>query len=42
MKVALIGPTGNVGSRLLAELLRRGHEVTGIARHPGELPSQPM
>jgi len=41
MKIALIGPTGNVGSRLLAELLRRGHEVTGIARHPEGLPSQP-
>ena len=33
MKIALIGPTGHVGSRLLAELLRRGHEATGIARH---------
>jgi putative NADH-flavin reductase len=41
MNVALIGPTGTVGSRLLAELLRRGHEVTGIARHPEGLPSQP-
>jgi hypothetical protein len=41
MKVALIGATGNVGSRLLAELLRHGHEVTGIARHPEGLPSQP-
>jgi uncharacterized protein len=41
MNVALIGPTGHVGSRLLAELLRRGHEVTGIARHPEGLPSQP-
>jgi uncharacterized protein len=34
MKVALIGPGGNVGSRLLSELLRRGHEVTGVSRHP--------
>jgi uncharacterized protein len=41
MNVALIGPTGTVGSRLLAELLRRGHDVTGIARHPEGLPSQP-
>jgi putative NADH-flavin reductase len=41
MKVVLIGPTGHVGSRLLVELLRRGHEVTGIARHPEGLPSQP-
>ena len=35
MKVALIGITGHVGSRLAAELLRRRHIVTGIARHPG-------
>lgn len=34
MKVALIGITGHVGSRLLAELLTRHHRVTGIARHP--------
>lgn len=34
MKVALIGITGQVGSRLAAELLRRGHTVTGIARRP--------
>ena len=32
MKVALIGITGRVGSRLAAELLKRGHAVTGIAR----------
>lgn len=37
MKIALIGVTGRVGSRLLAELLRRGHKVTGIARHPEKL-----
>lgn len=34
MKVALIGITGQVGSRLAAELLRRGHKVTGRARRP--------
>lgn len=33
MKVALIGATGRVGSRLAAELVPRGHAVTGIARH---------
>jgi putative NADH-flavin reductase len=37
MKVALIGASGNVGSRILAELLSRGHEVTGIVRHPEKL-----
>jgi uncharacterized protein len=39
MKVALIGASGNVGSRILAELLSRGHEVTGIVRHPEKLPA---
>lgn len=33
MKVALIGATGRVGSRLASELLARGHAVTGIVRH---------
>jgi uncharacterized protein len=37
MKVAVIGASGNGGSRLLAELSRRGHEVTAIARHPGKI-----
>jgi len=38
VKVAHIGATGNVGSRILAELLRRGHDVTGIVRHLDTLP----
>ena len=33
MKIALPGATGNVGTHVLAELLRHGHEVTGIARN---------
>jgi uncharacterized protein len=41
MKIAIIGITGNVGSRLATELLRRGHEVTGIARNPNKASSQP-
>ena len=36
MNVALIGFTGNAGSRVLDELLRRGHRVTGIARGGAE------
>src|SRR5687767_1209011 len=32
MKVALIGYTGQAGSRILDELLRRGHSVTAVAR----------
>jgi putative NADH-flavin reductase len=38
MKIALIGATGNAGSRILAELSRRGHHITAIARHPEKLP----
>lgn len=33
MKIALIGVTGRVGTRLATELLSRGHAVTGIALH---------
>jgi putative NADH-flavin reductase len=39
MKIALIGATGNVGSRLLAELLRRGHNVTALARNAERVPA---
>jgi hypothetical protein len=38
MRVALIGATGNAGSRILAELAQRGHQVTAIVRHPGKVP----
>lgn len=37
MKVALIGPTGFVGSQVLNELLSRGHEVVALARDPSKL-----
>ena len=33
-KIALIGASGNAGSRILNELSARGHTVTAIARHP--------
>jgi putative NADH-flavin reductase len=39
MKIALIGATGQAGSRILAELSRRGHAVTAIARHPEKVPA---
>lgn len=39
--IALLGATGNVGSRLLAEALARGHRVTGIARHVESLSARP-
>ena len=40
MNIALIGATGNAGSRILAELIRRGHAVTAIVRQPEKLPAQ--
>jgi hypothetical protein len=39
MKIALIGATGFIGSRLLAELVRRGHAVTAIVRNPQKVPA---
>lgn len=41
MKVVLLGVSGQVGSRLLAELLQRGHQVTGVARNVGKVPARP-
>jgi uncharacterized protein len=38
MKVALYGATGKAGSRILKELVSRGHRVTAIARDPAKLP----
>lgn len=40
MKIAIIGATGLVGSRVLAEALNRGHEVTAIARKTEALKPQ--
>ena len=37
MKIAVIGATGNAGSRIVEEALKRGHEVTAIARNPEKL-----
>jgi putative NADH-flavin reductase len=41
MKVALIGASGQAGSRLLVELLRRGHHVIAIARYPEKIAAGP-
>ncbi len=34
MKIVLFGATGNVGKRITAEALRRGHDVVGVVRDP--------
>lgn len=38
MKLALFGSTGPSGKAVLAEALRRGHQVTVLARNPARLP----
>ncbi len=37
MNIAIIGATGNIGSRILDEALRRGHKVTAVTRDPKKL-----
>lgn len=39
--IALIGASGNVGSRILKELSDRGHRITAIARHPEKITELP-
>jgi hypothetical protein len=41
MKIALIGASGNVGRRVTAEALRRGHQVIAIARDASKIEAQP-
>ncbi|WP_294644711.1 NAD(P)-dependent oxidoreductase [uncultured Aureimonas sp.] len=41
MKIALIGASGNAGSRIAAELAARGHAVTAIARNAGKIAALP-
>ena len=40
MKIAVIGASGNAGSRISAELARRGHSVTAIVRNPERVTAQ--
>lgn len=40
MKVAIIGATGFIGSKILTEAVSRGHSVTAISRHPENVPAQ--
>jgi uncharacterized protein len=37
MKIAIIGASGNIGSRIVKEALSRGHEVTAICRNISKL-----
>ena len=39
--IAVVGASGQVGSRIVKELSQRGHSVTAIARQPETLPSLP-
>ncbi|GAB3452760.1 NAD(P)-dependent oxidoreductase [Massilia terrae] len=39
MKIAIIGATGYVGSKLLAEALARKHEVTALVSRPERIPA---
>jgi len=41
MKIALIGASGNAGSRILRELSDRGHAVTAIARNADRIAALP-
>jgi putative NADH-flavin reductase len=39
MRIAVYGATGMIGSRVVAEALARGHEVTAITRSGGDVPA---
>lgn len=39
MKIVVFGATGNVGQRVVAEALRRGHDVGGVVRDPSAVQS---
>lgn len=41
MNIALVGASGNAGSRILKELSDRGHTVTAIARQPQKIAALP-
>src|SRR5665213_1425233 len=40
MRVVLYGATGMIGTRVLKELLSRGHTVTAVVRDPSKLAAQ--
>ncbi|MFD0278203.1 NAD(P)-dependent oxidoreductase [Kitasatospora sp. NPDC127111] len=42
MRITVFGATGNVGSRVVAEAVARGHEVTAVLRDPARPHSLPV
>ena len=41
MKITVLGAAGNVGSRVVAEALSRGHEVTAVVRDRSQFDKLP-
>jgi putative NADH-flavin reductase len=41
MKIALFGASGMIGSRILTEARRRGHEIIAVVRHPQAVTAGP-
>lgn len=41
MRIAFVGATGPVGTYVVEELSRRGHEITAITTHPDAVPDMP-
>lgn len=39
MNITVLGASGRVGSEIVKELARRGHQVTGVARQPDRVPA---
>ena len=42
MNVVLFGASGMIGSRILQELLQRGHAVTAVVRNPEKITAPAM
>lgn len=42
MNIVVYGATGNSGSEIVKELVKRGHKVTGVARQVEKLKGQPV
>jgi len=41
MRLAVIGATGRIGGRVVAEAIGRGHEVTAVVRDPSRVDGRP-